>query len=182
MCFNTLENYQYRIHFMKKLLLLTFISFYAITIYAQTNQKSTTYYLIRHAEKDRSDKTNKNPNLIKKGVERAQKWAETFKEIHFDMVYSTNYARTKATASPTALNNNLELTIYNPKSLDYELFKKETKGKTVLIVGHSNTTPVFVNKILNTEKYEDIEDSNNANLYIVTIVGGITNDQLLCID
>ena len=51
------------------------------------------------------------------------------------------------------------------------IFQQETKGKTVLVVGHSNTTPAFVNKILAEEKYKDIDDNNNANLYIVTISG-----------
>ena len=51
------------------------------------------------------------------------------------------------------------------------IFLQETKGKTVLVVGHSNTTPAFVNKILAVEKYKDIDDNNNANLYIVTISG-----------
>ena len=46
---------------------------------------------------------------------------------------------------------------------------KKTKGKTVLIVGHSNTTPKFTNGLLGEEKYEDIADDNNANLYVVTI-------------
>ena len=43
------------------------------------------------------------------------------------------------------------------------------KGKTVLIVGHSNTTPVFANKILGKKMYENMSDNDNASLFIVTI-------------
>ena len=49
------------------------------------------------------------------------------------------------------------------------IFIAETKGKSVLIVGHSNTTPVFANKILGENKYENMDDNDNASLYIVTI-------------
>ena len=120
--------------------------------------------------------------MVEKGLERAQKWSETFKNISFDLVYSTDYARTKATALPTALKNNTKIKLYDPKNMDYEVFKKETKGKTVLVVGHSNSTPTFVNKVLDKEKYKHIDDSNNANLYIVTIVGNTISDQLLYIN
>ena len=48
-------------------------------------------------------------------------------------------------------------------------FKLKTTGKTVLVVGHSNTTPQFANDILGEEKYPEINDDNNGNLYIVTI-------------
>ncbi len=166
---------------MKRLSLLILLMLFSITTKAQIEQENTTYYFIRHAEKNRSDKTNKNPKLIKKGRKRAKKWSETLKNINFDAVYSTNYNRTKETAQPTAAKNNLEITLYNPRDIDYKLFKKQTKGKKVLIVGHSNTTPKFVNAILGKEKYNDIKDNNNANLYIVTIIDNKTSDQLLYI-
>ncbi len=50
-------------------------------------------------------------------------------------------------------------------------FIKNTKGKSVLVVGHSNTTPGFANKLIGKEVYQDIDDTNNTNLYIVTIKG-----------
>ncbi|OSY89212.1 phosphoglycerate mutase [Tenacibaculum holothuriorum] len=142
----------------------------------------TTYYLIRHAEKDRTDKNNKNPNLTEKGKQRATNWAKTFKNIDFDFVYSTNYNRTIQTATPTATTKNLDIIFYNPKEMFDTDFQKKTKGKTVLVVGHSNSTPQFVNKILDDNKYEQISDDNNANLYITTITNGVKNSTLLKID
>ena len=62
----------------------------------------TTYYLIRHAEKDRSDSTKVNPDLTAKGFERAKHWASYFDSIPFEKVYATNYLRTSNTASYTA--------------------------------------------------------------------------------
>lgn len=133
------------------------------------SQEITTYYFIRHAEKLRIDKTDKNPNLNYKGYKRAEAWKDIFSNITFDAIYSTDYNRTKLTAKPTADRNNLPILLYNPKAMYSEAFKNNTKGKTVLVVGHSNTTNVFVNKILGVEKYHEINDNNNSNLYIVTV-------------
>ncbi|CAL2103010.1 Phosphoglycerate mutase [Tenacibaculum sp. 190130A14a] len=159
-----------------------FIILFAINACTPEKLETTTYYLIRHAEKDRTNKENKNPDLNTKGLERAENWAKVFQNIDFDMVYSTNYNRTKQTASPTAKSKNLEVEMYDPRNMYSDDFQKDTKGKTVLIVGHSNTTPQFVNKILEEEKYTDINDLNNANLYMVTIINDIKNSSLLKID
>jgi len=63
-----------------------------------------------------------------------------------------------------------------------EDFKNRTKHKTVLVVGHSNSTPLFVNKIIEKEKYATINDTNNSNLYIVTIINNSVLDSLLKIN
>jgi len=152
---------------MKKFLLTIFV----FTLFiACTSDKTTTYYLIRHAEKDRTNNTNKNPNLNSDGVIRAEKWAKHFENIVLDAVYSTDYNRTQQTAAPTAKSKGLIIQSYNPSKMYDSIFKKNTKGKTVLVVGHSNTTPVFANTILGQKKYKNMADNDNASLYIVTVV------------
>ena len=144
---------------------------------------NTTYYLIRHAEKERSNPNEKDPALNEAGMKRAEKWAKVLKEVPFDMVYSTNYKRTKATALPISKANELEIEIYDPNDLYNLDFQKKTKGKTVLIVGHSNTTPAFVNAILKKKKYEDFPDDENGGLFIVTVSPNKTiSTQLLFIN
>lgn len=133
------------------------------------NEETTTYYLIRHAEKDKSDANNQNPNLVVKGLKRAKNWSNHFKNIDLDAIYSTDYKRTIETALPTAMDKDIEITPYNPKTLDLKTFLEDTKNKTVLIVGHSNTTPSFVNKIIGEEKYESIDETINNKLFTVTI-------------
>jgi len=166
---------------MKNSLFLLLIIISSLNIKAQESDV-TTYYFIRHAEKARTDEANKNPNLTIKGLERAKNWSTVLGSVNFDLIYSTNYNRTVQTATPTANSKNLEIQFYNPKILFSEDFKLKTKGKTVLIVGHSNTTPQFVNKVLGIEKYTDIDDSNNSNLYIVTISKPLISDILLKIE
>ena len=157
---------------MKKYSLL--LIFTVSLLLSCTSGETTTYYLIRHAEKDRTDKTNRNPNLNEKGIERAKKWATYFSNIDLDAVYSTNYNRTMQTAKPTADSKNLAIINYNPRQLYDSIFQQNTKGKTVLVVGHSNTTPVFANKILGEKKYEWMKDDDNSSLFIVTI----SNDKI----
>jgi len=156
---------------MKKYFIVALL--FSMTISAYSQQEKTTYYLIRHAEKDRSDKTNKNPELIKKGKERAKKWSKIFEELKIDAIYSTDYNRTLQTAAPTAKSKKISVQKYHPMNIDMEAFIKETKGKSILIVGHSNTIPSFANKLIGNGKYLNIDDNDNDNLYLVTIEGDL---------
>ena len=132
-------------------------------------ENTSVYYFIRHAEKDRSDSTNKNPSLTLQGLERANKWALFFKDKNIAAVYSTNYKRTQQTALPIAKEQNLEIISYTAKELISEKFIANNKGKNIVIVGHSNTTPELVNSLLGEKKYEDIADRENNNIFIVTL-------------
>lgn len=169
---------------MKYFLILCISLSHVLTMNSQTEKREevTTYYLIRHAEKNRTDSSNKNPELTEKGLKRAQKWASTLKNIKFDGIYATNYKRTIQTAQPTANANHISIQLYDPLNLYSESFKKATKGKNILIVGHSNTTPLFANKIIGKNKYPEIDDSINSNLYIVTVNKNSKTSVLLSID
>ncbi len=157
----------------KKALLAAILFFFCTSLFSQndTNDSISTYYLIRHAEKNRSNPADKNPDLTHKGVLRALHWRQLFEQFPLDAIYSTNYKRTMHTALPTAKSKNLNIKTYHPFKIDFQQFLKDTKGKNVLIVGHSNTIPTFANKLIGKEIYQTIEDTNNTNLYIVTING-----------
>lgn len=157
-----------------KIALATFALF--LTQFVLAQNKTTTYYLIRHAEKTDS---SKNPDLSAIGLERAANWSRIFSEIPFDAVYSTDYKRTLQTATPTAEKNKKEIILYNPQSINLPDFKKETAGKTVLIVGHSNTIPAFANQLIGKKAYADIEDTTFGNLYIITVSDDTASYQLL---
>ena len=90
---------------MKNYFILLLVIIFSLPSYAQEAEKATetsTFYFIRHAEKDRSDKENRNPTLTQDGLFRAVKWSLVMKNMEFDAVYSTDYNRTKQTAQPTA--------------------------------------------------------------------------------
>ena len=127
----------------------------------------TGYYFIRHAEKERSNPKDNNPELNREGKLRALNWAYFFKEIPLEAIYSTNYIRTISTAQPIADDKNLPIIIYNPNELNIKTFMKENQGKLILVVGHSNTTPKLVNAILGDQKFEQMQDNDNSSLFIV---------------
>jgi 2,3-bisphosphoglycerate-dependent phosphoglycerate mutase len=157
---------------MKKLFITVF--FLAISVHAIG--QTTTVFFIRHAEKvDQS----KNPELSKIGQERAQHWKTLFAQVPLKAIYSTNYLRTIQTATPIATSKNLPILTYDLKDITLEKLKKEHNGQTLLIVGHSNTTPDLVNKLIDKNAYLPIEDTVFGNLYILTINGNDVSHQLL---
>lgn len=130
----------------------------------------TTYYLIRHAEKDRTDPSNKNPELNDKGFERTKFWGEYFEGKNLEKFYTTDYMRTFQTIIPIVYPYKEKVVFYTPgDSMFSKAFWKDTYGKNTIIVGHSNTTPQFVNQIIGKEKYENIPDSINHRVYRVVI-------------
>ena len=171
---------------MKKTFLL--LSFVFVLIACESVEKPitpesiTTIYLIRHAEKDRSDKENKNPELTEEGKKRAERWAEVLGLSKVDAVYSTNYQRTLQTATPIATLNGLEIQTYEPNNLDIDSLTTRHEGERILIVGHSNTTPMLVNRALGEERFEWIEDTVNGDLFILTITPSTRGIQVLSIE
>lgn len=152
-----------------------------VTAYSQ-QQVKTTYYLIRHSEKDSSDKNNKNPELSKKGKERAKKWSNIFDELKLDAIYSTDYNRTLQTAAVTAKNKKLTIKKYHPRNLNLNSFLNETKGKSILIVGHSNTIPSLTNKLIGNGKYLNMDEDDYDNLYLVTIQGDLIEHVMIDVE
>ncbi len=139
----------------------------------------STFYLIRHAEKDRSDPENIDPELNQKGLGRAMHWAEILEEVSLDAIYTTDFERTTMTAAPTAVKKDITLMYYDPDELDIELFKSNNTGNDVLIVGHSNSTPELVNKLIGEEKYGPMDDYDNGSLFIVQLTGDQVTDTRL---
>ncbi|MFC5044720.1 phosphoglycerate mutase family protein [Aquimarina hainanensis] len=147
-----------------------------------TTSETTTYFLIRHAEKDLSDPRNPNPMLTEKGNIRAKKWAAILAPSSIDYVYSTQFLRTKLTATPIAQKNKVPITTYAPNKLLSKDFKQKTKGKTTVIIGHSNTIPSFINTLLQKKKYDDLEHEDYGKLFIIKITGDQITETVLDIN
>ena len=164
---------------MKKFVAFSFFLLFSCN---NINKDCNNYYLIRDAEKVRVDPENKDPELNEAGQKRAIVWQEYFADLEIDKIFSTNYKRTLQTVLPFSRSSELEINIYSPSSINYEDFLATTAGDNVLIVGHSNTIPSFVNGLIKEETYPDIEDSNNSNLYIVSKCGAEINHELIKIE
>lgn len=165
---------------MKKYIVFALLLITMTTLLAQESEpKTTTYFLIRHAEKDRTNPADKNPDLNERGEQRAENWKKVLQHVSFDVIYSTNFVRTLKTAESIAKKCNLEPIIYNPSKVDFDLFQLENEGKNVLIVGHSNTVPQFVNGLIKQQKYQEMDDNEFSHLYIVTVKENQIIDLLL---
>jgi broad specificity phosphatase PhoE len=135
-------------------------------------------YLIRHAEKDRSNPEDRNPKLNACGFERAQRLADIFQSIDLRDVYSSDYERTRDTASPTAVAKNLAVEIYDPANLNEILQRLRAIKQNALVVGHSNTTNVLAGLLAGVD-LPSINDAEYDRLYQVVISNDDSTLQLL---
>lgn len=125
----------------------------------------TTIYFVRHAEKADD---SKDPKLSMKGTERANALAARLKSTKLSKVYSTNYKRTRNTATPTAEAADLTVELYDPRN-NAELINqlKNRAGQSMLVVGHSNSTPTLVNQITGGEQYKTLGHEEYDKIFIV---------------
>ena len=138
------------------------------TACSQPKEGLFTIYLVRHAEKDVSDKNNSDPALTPCGVERAESLSTFFDQITLDKIYSSDYLRTRETAKPTAQSKGKELVFYNPgdlKSFSKELLEKQ---ENALVVGHSNTTGILAG-LLCDQEIGSFDESIYNRIYQVVI-------------
>lgn len=130
-------------------------------------------FLVRHAEKvDES----KDPPLSLPGRERAEALARILGREGITRIFTTDYLRTRETAAPLAKRLGIEPEVYDPKNLDDLAAKVKSAGGTVLIVGHSNTTPDAV-RALGGEPGDPIADAEYDRLYRVELSSGRTTLQ-----
>lgn len=139
--------------------------------------QSTTIILLRHAEKDTSaagsTAMQANPPLSKEGEQRAQRLPEVLKEYSPDAIYSTDYTRTRSTVAHLAKKFNTEVQVYNPRNLAaFAEQLLQQQGKTIVVAGHSNTTPALVNLLIKEKKYPDLDESVYNQFWIVTVKDG----------
>ncbi|NKI32540.1 phosphoglycerate mutase family protein [Croceivirga thetidis] len=131
---------------------------------------ATTFYFIRHAEKETANKNDRNPDLTNVGIERSNKWAGIFEFIDLDAIFSTNYKRTRNTAKPIAVSKNLPVERLNYPEIPYDSLLSVYKGKQILFVGHSNTTPEMVNYLLGSDVYAQMDENDYGSLFVVTLI------------
>lgn len=126
-----------------------------------------TVFLVRHAEKESGD----NPALTAEGQQRALQLADLLEAVELDAVFSTKYRRTELTADPVAVSKGLPVMDYDPRDLPAfaKKLQKEFQGKTVLVVGHSNTTPTLAGLLDGTQSYPAFEESEYGNIMVVTL-------------
>ena len=128
--------------------------------------QQTTIILVRHAE---TFEGGSERMLNEVGKKRALKLKETLQNVQLDAIYSTDLNRTKQTAHPIAIAKGLDIKLYDPTNLNpfaADLLKDHV-GETILVSGHSNTTPQLVNALIGEKKYEDLDETEFYHLFIL---------------
>lgn len=148
-----------------------------ILMATETYAQTSTFILMRHAEKDTtaqgSTMMQADPPLSAEGTARAARIPEVLKMYQPDAIYSTNFKRTKSTVGPLSVKTGKEVQVYdhrNLKGFADELLKMQ--GKTVVVAGHSNSTPMLVNLLLKENKYQNLDESVYDTYWIVTVTDG----------
>ncbi|MEO1641906.1 MAG: phosphoglycerate mutase family protein [Pseudomonadota bacterium] len=107
-------------------------------------------YLVRHAEKVTDGdamlvEDPKDPPLTADGQARSEALADILGEAGITQIWSTDTIRTRKTAAPLAEQLGLEVELYDASELErFAALLLERPGESVLVVGHSNTTPQLV--------------------------------------
>lgn len=150
---------------MNKLIISFALILFSVGAMAQS--ELTTIILVRHAEKGVDE--GGDPDLTEVGEARAKELVRVLKEQSIDGIYSTPFKRTRQTVAPLAESKSLEIQDYNPFKMEevVELISN-SKGKTLVFSGHSNTTPALINQIIKEDKFKSLDESDYDNLYIVT--------------
>ncbi len=115
----------------------------------QPPDTSTTYTVVRHAEKATEAGTDgifdaKDPPLSATGQTRAAALARALHNSRLYAVYATPFKRTQTTAKPSATDHGLTVQTYAPNLAATEFAAQLTAAAqpgAVLIVAHSNTAP-----------------------------------------
>lgn len=137
---------------------------------AAASAQSTVVVVVRHAETVGG--MGGDPTLSEAGTARAQALAELLKNANVAAIYSTQYQRTRLTATPLA--DALHLTVNtvqaaNPMQAHIDAIAakvKEHAGKTVVVVGHSNTVPMII-KALGGPDVGMIPETDYDNLFTI---------------
>ncbi|HYD51952.1 MAG TPA: phosphoglycerate mutase family protein [Gemmatimonadaceae bacterium] len=131
---------------------------------------TTTVILVRHAE--RAGEPAADPGITPAGEARARSLVQVVKDAGVGAIVTTQFQRTKLTAQPAAEALGITPEVVAASGQDHpqavaRYIKEKHAGKTVLVVGHSNTINAIA-LALGAPHPGVIEDSVYDNLFVVT--------------
>tara|TARA_R110001583_G_scaffold51634_4_gene161117 strand:- start:100 stop:645 length:546 start_codon:yes stop_codon:yes gene_type:complete len=132
---------------------------------AVDSKSNQVIFIVRHAEK----LAGKDPSLSAQGQLRALRLAKVLSSTHLNKVYTTDYNRTRETATAVTQDQQLDLSVYDPRDMAAFTQYLLTQQGSILVVGHSNTSTDLVEG-LGAEKQIPIADASEFDrLYVVTL-------------
>jgi broad specificity phosphatase PhoE len=138
----------------------------------QASAATTTIAVVRHAEKSTDDP--RDPSLSAVGRERANALRDVLKDAGISAIYVTNLKRTRQTAQPLADLRGITMSERLAATAAADLARdvlSNASGKSVLIVGHSNTVPQIV-QALSGSAIAPIGDDEYDHLFVIVLSPG----------
>lgn len=146
------------------MLLLTYLTLVSRPLLAQ--DLPVRIFLMRHAEK--AVDSTKDPVLSEKGSQMASRLDSLLRETKINAVFSTSYKRTKMTASAVAMRNAVTIRDYDPSKVKLLLGQIEQEHlENVVVIGHGNTVPDFVNTLFPHAKMEVMAETDYGRLFVI---------------
>lgn len=133
----------------------------------------TTVFIVRHAEK--GGMPVNNPRLTEAGKERAKELAQMLRSVRLTAVLTSEFERAVETARPTAEGKNLKIMRHRARDVVglARRILKEFGGKTLLVVGHSDTIPVLLTQLgVDRAEAPEIAHDEYDNLFVLFIGTG----------
>jgi broad specificity phosphatase PhoE len=126
----------------------------------------TTVLLVRHAEKN-TEWAGADQPLSTAGMLRAQELAHVLGKTDIAAIYVTPWARTRQTAEPLARLLGDSLTVVDSIATTVRGVLAHG-GATVLVVGHSNTVPQILARLVGDRGLESLAVGYD-DLFVVTL-------------
>lgn len=145
---------------------------------AAAQKQEMTFILLRHAEKDAAPGVNRvDPDLSADGKERAQRLIKVTEAYNPDQIFATVYKRARQTAAPLSEalrpGYRVQTQSYRPDRIEeFAAQLLNSNARTVVVVGHNNTTPELANILIKQEKYKQLAESEYDKIWIIKIKNG----------
>jgi phosphohistidine phosphatase SixA len=143
-------------------------------------QRTTTVYIVRHAEKQTQDKKNQDPSLNELGKQRAEDLKTYLVKEKISHIFTTPYKRNQETAAPLAKHLDLGIEFYEAHDTAFlaKRVKQELVGKRILIVGHSNTVIKIAEALGGKLPLKELEEEDYDFIIQLKVKGDKVKSQL----
>jgi len=131
----------------------------------------TRIIVVRHAERTAAD------DLTPAGNQRAAELVRVLGDAGIDSVFSTDFVRTTKTAEPLSTSLGTSTILYDDNSSLLDRILRFSKGKTLFVVGHSDSVPDLISTCGCTPPFSQIPGNQFDNLFIILLQSEKINGQ-----
>ncbi len=134
----------------------------------------TFFFFVRHAEKQDA---SANSDLSVAGYARAERLGVIMENAGLNQVFSTDMLRTKRTAEKVQTHTHTPAVILYPSQDGAETAWLQNqlmvnRGQRLFVVGHSNTIPRMINKLMGPgTTLGELDENNFAGFFVVASRG-----------